>query len=231
MAGRIAAGFAAFALLLSGCTFSDGYGVTIHKEEQETEYSSVYAEIAEFSGFEDKEFQSNMNMELRREAENAISEFDAVAQESKLPSGVKSVLRISQDIKRNSGGIVSFVTEEYIYTGGAHGSTLWNPRTVVTDENGMHQEELSGLFNTVDYIKVINDCIDELVEKNPERYSELWAEPHISKKTADRFYLTDSDLVIFFPPYELSYYAKGFVEFSVPFERINAYLAERYRVE
>lgn len=221
---------AGIVFLLLGCAVSDGYGVTIHKEEQETEYSSVYAEVAEFSGFEDKEFQSELNMSLRKEVESSISEFDAIAQESSLPTGVKDVLRISQNIKRNDGDVLSFVTEEYIYTGGAHGSTLWVPKTIVSEDGKMYEEKLSGLFNTGGYIEVINDKIDEIVERNPEKYSEIWAEPHISEKTADRFYLTESELVIFFPPYELSYYAKGFVEFTIPFAEINAFLEERYRV-
>ena len=45
------------------------------------------------------------------------------------------------------------------------------------------------------------------------------------------FYMTDEDLVIFFPPYVLSYYAKGFIEFPLRLTELNGYLNEEFRVE
>ena len=75
----------------------------------------------------------------------------------------------------------------------------------------------------------LNSIISEMVTKNPDKYSEMWAEPKITEENKNRFYLTDTDLVIFFPPYELSYYAKGFIEFPIPLESINPILNERYR--
>ena len=42
---------------------------------------------------------------------------------------------------------------------------------------------------------------------------------------------TDEDLVIFFSPYELSYYAKGFIEFPVRMTELNGILKEEYRAE
>ena len=47
---RLVAGV--LAIVLTGCSvFSDGFSATIKKEEQETEYSSVCAEIIEFGRF------------------------------------------------------------------------------------------------------------------------------------------------------------------------------------
>lgn len=227
---RLVAG--GLAIILSGCTlFSDGYSAKIQKEEQESDYSSVYAEIIEFDGFKNKEYESELNMSVREDVEKAIKSFDSLALEAKesLPKGVKSALSITQKVKRNTTDIISFITEVYTYTGGAHGSTEWAPVTVdVTSENP-HNLKLSELFSDKDYIAKLNAVIAKMVEENPEKYGELWARPEITEENKNRFYMTDTDLVIFFPPYELSYYAKGFIEFAIPYDRLNPILNDRYK--
>lgn len=227
---RLVAG--GLAVILSGCAlFSDGYSVKTQKEEQESDYSSVYAEVIEFDGFKNKEYESELNMAVREDVEEAIKSFDALALEAKesLPKGVKSALSITQKVKRNTTDIISFITEVYTYTGGAHGTTLWIPVTVnVTSENP-HNLKLSELFSDKDYISKLNAVIAKMVEENPEKYGELWAKPEITSENENRFYMTDTELVIFFPPYELSYYAKGFIEFAIPYERIAPILKDRYK--
>lgn len=220
-----------FAIFISGCSTNGGYKVDIHKEEQETSYSTVYAEVLEFDKMPNKEYQSELNMSLREEAADAIGGFDLIAQEAQdtLPAGVKSSLYITQRIKRNSGGILSFITENYMYTGGAHGMTSWKPQTINTLEDKPHNLEPGELFSTEDYTETINKIIEKMVKDNPDKYSELWAKPKITEENKDRFYLTDSEFVVYFPPYELSYYAKGFIDFPIPFTELNPILNEPYR--
>ena len=220
------------AIILSGCTFfRDGYGVSIKKEEQESEYSSVYAEIIEFDGLGNKEYQSELNMSVQDNVKDAIGQFDALALEAKesLPEGIKSVLNIRQKLKRNSENIISFISEHYIYTGGAHGSTSWYPETIEVTSEKPHNLALGELFSDKDYIKKLNTIISTMVKDNPDKYSELWEKPEITLENENRFYMTDTDLVIFFPPYELSYYAKGFIEFPIPLDSLNSILKEEYR--
>ena len=227
---RLVAG--GLAIILSGCTlFSDGYSVKIHKEEQESDYSSVYAEIIEFDGFKNKEYQSELNMSTEEDISKAIKSFDALALEAKeaLPKGVKSALNITQKIKRNTTDIISFITEIYTYTGGAHGTTAWEPKTVDVTSQNPHNLKLNELFSDKDYMTKLNAIISAMVEENAEKYGELWAKPEITAENENRFYMTDTDLVIFFPPYELSYYAKGFIEFPIPLEKLNPILKDRYK--
>jgi hypothetical protein len=219
--------------ILCGCTGEGGYKTKIKKEEQESEYSSVYAEVIEFSGFENSEYLSELNMSIMKEVEDSISEFDSLSLESvsSLPAGVKTALHITQHMKRNKGGIISFIEEHYTYLGGAHGNTVWVARNIDVRSPSPHNLELSELFVDESYIETINNLIDKLVEENPEKYSELWAQPHIGSEDRYRYYLTDEDLVIFFSPYELSYYAKGFIEFPVRMTELNGILKEEYRAE
>lgn len=219
-------------LVLAGCTlFGSGYKTTINKEEQESDYSVVYAEIIEFDGFKNKKYESELNLSVQKDVEDAISQFDSLALEAKesLPKGVKSTFNITQKIKRNSSDIISFISEHYIYTGGAHGVTSWYPRTVDVVSDNPHDLKLGELFSDEEYINRLNFIIAKMVKENPDKYSELWEKPEVTKENENRFYMTDTELVIFFPPYELSYYAKGFVEFPIPLEDINPILKDRYK--
>lgn len=227
---RLVAG--GLAIILSGCTiFNDSYGVKIHKEEQETDYSSVYAEVIEFDGFKNREYESQLNLSIEDDVTRAIKGFDALALEAKetLPKGVKSALNITQKVKRNTTDIISFITEIYTYTGGAHGTTMWEPKTIdVTSENP-HNLKLSELFSDKEYLSKLNAIIQGMVKEDSEKYGELWAKPEVTAENENRFYMTDTELVIFFPPYELSYYAKGFIEFPIPLDELNPILKERYK--
>lgn len=227
---RLVAG--GLAIILSGCTiFNDSYGVKIHKEEQETDYSSVYAEVIEFDGFKNREYESQLNLSIEDDVTRAIKGFDALAVEAKetLPKGVKSALNITQKVKRNTTDIISFITEIYTYTGGAHGTTVWEPKTIdVTSENP-HNLKLGELFSDKEYLSKLNAIIQGMVKEDSEKYGELWAKPEVTAENENRFYMTDTELVIFFPPYELSYYAKGFIEFPIPLDELNPILKERYK--
>lgn len=211
--------------------FYEGYDVSINKEEQDSEYSTVYAEIIEFDGFSDKEYQSELNMSIRKDVEDAITSFDALAQDAaeKLPQGVKSTLNITQKVRRNTNDLISFITEQYIYTGGAHGTTEWYPQTIDVTASNPHKLILGEIFSDEDYVNKLNTIINTMVKENPEKYSELWAKPEITSENENRFYMTDTDLVIYFPPYELSYYAKGFIEFPIPLDELNPILNDRYK--
>lgn len=225
---------AAVLILVSGCSMDNGYRYITNKEEQETDYSSIYAEVTEFSGFANKEYESELNMLIRDNIKNEINEFDVLAQESakEIPAGVKSDMHISCSVKRNTKSALSFVTERYIYTGGAHGTTTWYPYTVAPLSEDPHDLELSELFvENTDYLEVINRIITDTVLSDKEKYNELWAEPKLTKEAENRFYLTDTELVIYFPPYELSYYAKGFIEFPIRLSEISGIVRPEFLPE
>ncbi len=219
------------ALTLVGCNFDDGYGVSVKQEEQETDYSTVYAEILEFRGIKNKEYQSQLNLSIEDSVEDAMHQFDSIAQEAKetLPAGVKSSLYITQKVKRNTNDFISFVMEHYIFTGGAHGTTSWYPRTIDVTSESPHDLTLGDLFTVDDYLDKLNAIIKQKVRDNPDIYSELWEEPVVTKDNEDRFYLTDENLVIYFPPYELSYYAKGFIEFPIALKELSPYLIDKLK--
>lgn len=222
----------AFVTVILLCSCSSGaYRETITTDEFETEYSTVYAEVIAFDGMENKEYESELNLSIEGDVGASVNEFDTLAAEAseKLPAGVKSAFKVTQEVKKNKDGFLSFIESHYIYTGGAHGSTSWYPRNIDTLSAEPHNLTIAELFDDEGYRETINRLIDELVEKEPQKYSGLWEEPHITLENENNYYITDEELVIFFPPYTLSYYAKGFVEFPIRLGEVEGMLKEEYR--
>lgn len=217
-------------ILLSSCS-SGAYRETVTTDEFETEYSTVYAEVIAFDGMENKEYESELNLSIEGDVRASVNEFDTLAIEAseKLPAGVKSAFKVTQEVKKNKDGFLSFIETHYIYTGGAHGSTSWYPRNIDALSAEPHNLTISELFDDEGYRETINRLIDELVEKDPQKYSGLWEEPQITSENENNYYITDEELVIFFPPYTLSYYAKGFVEFPIRLGEVEGMLKEEYR--
>lgn len=215
------------ALLLTACALNRTADIKITSSEYETDISAAYAETVRFSGLKNREFEKSMNSSIEKDINGALVSFDTLAASSsdKLRMGNRCVLNIKQYIKNNSNDFISIIEEHYVYTGGAHGSAAWYPRNIDTSAEKVIL--LPELFCTDDYKNELNRLIDIMLEKNKEKYSDLWEHPKVTSD--ENFYISDGNLVIFFPPYELSYYAKGFVEFPIRLDDIQGMLKEEYK--
>lgn len=198
-------------------------------KEYETDFSSVSAEVIQFAGMNNTEFENNINAEIEQSVESDLVAFDSQATEKSdnVRMGNKCVLNINWDEKYNDNDFISVVEERYIYTGGAHGSTVRIPVNI--DVSGEKKVQLSDLFSDDGYISTLNRMINARMTEHSEEYKDLWAKPEIKDSHQTDFYIDDDDLVIFFQPYDLSYYARGFVEFPLPLDELSGYLKEEYR--
>ena len=97
------------------------------------------------------------------------------------------------------------------------------------DVSGEKEVKIADLFADDGYVSTLNRMINEEMEKHSEEYKDLWAKPEIKQEHQTDFYIQDDDLVIFFQPYDLSYYARGFVEFRLDLEDLSGYMKEGYR--
>ena len=219
----------AAALCLCGCAVG---GIRSEKgmKEYETDYSSVRAEVISFDGMEDEEFEDALNEKIEQSVESDMIAFDSEASDSSenVRMGNKCIMEINWNEEYNKNGFLSIVEEKYTYTGGAHGATVRIPRNI--DVSGSKEIELKDLFENDAYVNTLNRMINELVNEHPEEYKDLWAKPEIQQSHQTDFYINDDDkLVIFFQPYELSYYARGYVEFPLSLEELGGYMKEEYR--
>lgn len=215
-------------LLLCGCAAKDTVNIRLTDSSYQTDTADVYAQGAEFSGMKDTAFEEALNASIASDIDGALVSFDTIAAQSaqNIRMGNKCVFRLTQEVKYNKNDFVSIIEEHYIYAGGAHGSSKRYPRNI--DAAASKTIALADLFED-GYEETLNRMITELLEKYPERYSELWEKPHILPCHQSDFYIDDSSLVIFFQPYDLSYYAKGYVEFPLKLKELKGYMKEEYR--
>lgn len=215
-------------VLLTSCA---AIGVKVNKSENkyETDYSEVTAEGIQLSGLPGAEFEKSINAELKQQVDSSLVAFDSLAAEnsSNVRMGNRCILNITWEEKYNKNGFLSVVEEEYVYTGGAHGTTVRIPKNI--DITGEKVVKLKDLFMDEGYVTTLNRLINERLSEHSDEYSELWEKPEIKEEHQENFYIQDDKLVIFFQPYELSYYARGFVEFPLPLDELSGYMKEEYR--
>jgi hypothetical protein len=225
---KLTAVFAAAVLFLCGC---GGDGVKTNKtvKEYETDFSAVRAEVLTIGGTKNTQLEDEINSMIESNVESELVAFDSMAQESdsKNRMGNKCMLDISWKEHCNENGFLSISEESYTYTGGAHGSSERKPINI--DISAGKQVHLSDLFSDDGYRDTLNRMINECIMKNPDNYRDLWAKAEIKDSHQTDFYINDGKLIIFFQPYELSYYARGFVEFPLSLEELEGYLKEEYR--
>lgn len=216
-------------IMISGCSQSKTAWIKLTPRQYETDFSTVDAQELSLSGMKNSEFEEELNKRFSEELSSALVAFDTLAQENagNVSMGNKSVFNNIWEEKRNNSDFLSLVNEQYLYLGGAHGTTTWYPTNI--DAQSCSIIKLDDLFNDQGYKETLNRLITELVEQNPDEYADLWEKPEIRDSHQTDFYIDNSNLVIFFQPYALSYYARGFVEFPIKLEELSGHLKQEYR--
>lgn len=208
------------ALLLVSCNAKPKINMVYNNYE--TDYSEVKIQTPKIDIPNDSEFSDRINELFDEETCKAVKEFDKNAANANIAA--KSEFNISQKVNYNKNDFISITEEIYTYTGGAHGMTVRHTRNI--DVLKKQEICLDDLFAEEGYENTLNRMIKELINNNAEEYGELWQKPEIRKN--QDFYITDDDLVIYYQPYELSYYARGFVEFPLKLTELKGYLKEDY---
>ena len=110
--------------------------------------------------------------------------------------------------------VISLYIDYYQYTGGAHGITIRKPYNI-DEETGMILT-LKDIFREgYDYKEIIDSNIIEQISKKPDIYfSGKEGFNGIDEKT--KFYIEDSNLIIYYGEYEIAPYVTGIPEFHIP---------------
>lgn len=213
---------AVMGVFLCGCSLGGISYKNIITEEDTDEYS-VYMETPSVSGISDEAFGLSIN--------NAFSEMTSMWKEDfktriNQNSREKAELSVVSDEKFNKNNFVSIVVEKSVYTGGPHGN-IWRFSQNI-DLDTLKVLTLKELFIDSKYIDFLNRRMIEIAEDNPDKYSDLWQTPVIGERQMSDFYIHDGNLIIFYQPYDLSYYAKGFVEFPISVDSLRGYIKPEY---
>lgn len=179
-------------------------------------------------GLENKWVENRINAKIKKQSD----EFFAYAINQLYPTAIEDYKSRTQEgfpfnayeaildyhITYNKNCFLSLYSDNYQFTGGAHGSTLRSSHTFnLKTGNAVH---LSTFFKG-NYQQTITEEIikqaDAIMAEDPvlfEDYKELIVENF----NANNFYLTDNGVVIYYQQYEIAPYSTGIVEFLIPYQ-------------
>ena len=204
--------------LLFSC--SQKSSITYLDKSYKTDTVTVDLQIPQVTGLHQKGFQQSLNDDIFNTCNEFLNKFKDAAKDLSIPS----VFSAETDCFENNH-ILSMVTRIDYYTKKPHNNSFRITKNICKDN--CKELSLKDLFNEDSYIDFLNNTLSGIVEKSPQEYSDLWAKPILSENQP--FYITEDSLVIYYPPYELSYYTRGFVEFPIPLTQLSGYLSEEFR--
>ena len=205
---------------------------------EEIKYTSpdieVNVKIPVIRGMSDKNFQAKLNSGLENSAasvkDQMIAESFAFAEDASAKGYPLRQFQLFQtyNVTYNKKGILSFYTEAYQYSGGAHGITVRQPYNVDTGSGRMLK--LKDLFRgSSNYIETANKEVERQIALNPDVYFNEGGMKFRTIIEDQPFYIMDDAVVVYFPLYEIAPYSTGIPEFKIPVlinkngERINAH--------
>ena len=193
------------AVLLSVCILAscgDGIKVGLESKEYQTDGKCATFTVPTFE--DESEFASQITDEIEEKTAELLDNF--------IKSEFVSKLDINTEVTHNDGRVVSVVMEGEVSGDKPHGEKLRITRTY--DFREAKTITLAELFMDDSWQMLIDNKMRELVEGGTDGYDELWEIPTAKLLNKENFYIKDGELVIYFPPYELSYYRRGYVEFN-----------------
>ena len=128
-------------------------------------------------------------------------------------------------IPYDQGDILSLYIEGYEYTGGVHGM----PYRVAANIDFVKSKVLllADLFEVgSDYETRLVTAINEQIDERQDIYESVDKVDHLFYN--DTFYFEPGTLVVYFYPYDLSSYARGFVSFRIPLGDLADVLLPEY---
>jgi hypothetical protein len=205
--------------------------LTIKSEKlnEETEAYSVEIEVPIISGFENKEFEIQVNSDLTTGAADYASAIKTMAldimEEGYLTSPYYA--GVNYNVIRNDDLYLSIELVYNEYTGGAHGNYFSDVITYDVEEEKVIT--LKDIMKTdTDYMTVLEAAVLEAIE-DKRATSEYGDALHSWYEGLDEETLTfsvqEEGLGIHFQPYEIGPYAEGAPSFLIPYDRLADVIA------
>ncbi len=210
-----------FAILFVLASCSDGVEIHTVDKSYTTGTVSSNAKIPQISGLSSENLQDAVNEEY----EKTVSELLADFSEASKKTGDRSVFETNTAVHYNTNDFFSAVTQIDSSNGRNRKNSYRITKNIDTKE--CVEVRLSDLFSDDSYIDMLNSRIEDVLEADEEKYCDLWQKPTISHE--QKYYVDGENLVLFYPPYELSYYERGFVEIPLSLADMSGYLKPEYR--
>lgn len=183
------------------------------------------AEIPQLVDGLDPEILSQLNDRFRRIFWDAFGQFEKMALQGrnslKFPEYMKRALTFHAryEVYRSDDRFLSLGQEFYRYTGGAHGMG-WLSATTVDLQTGQVCILKDMFREQADYQRRLT----EITRREGEaRGLPMWSFSGIREDSA--YYLTDTELVLYFQHYEIAPYSAGVVRIKIPYGEIRDILS------
>lgn len=216
-------------MLINYINIEDNQQVTIVDKlyKRSENYLNLDITVPEINGLNDFEKENIINKKIESDTERRIDEVTSIAEEyyKNAPKPSMPYQLFAKYTVSNLENIVSFYIDYYQFTGGAHGITERVAYNI--DANTSEEIILKDLFiENYNYKEIINKEIEKQIAKNPDFYF-TGKDGFQGIKDNQQFYIEDSELVIYFPVYEIAPYVTGISKFKIPnklFNKSNIYL-------
>ncbi len=140
-------------------------------------------------------------------------------------------------VPRIDSQVLTLLYNDYMYTGGAHGNYGYEAYSFdLSDGHLITLQELSSDYDTLSSFLV--DYMVQMVESDPELAQRIdtsllpegsgYADILSPLLREGSWYLGSDGLVIFPDLYEISSYAAGIVEFTIPYDALAGYIDEKW---
>lgn len=168
------------------------------------------------------EIGTQVNNQIKVYTENWIKEVKDILEEYKKHGYICNTpyeLVSKYFVTRESDDLISFYTDYYQFTGGAHGITT--RKAYAVDRKTGKPLNINELFKKgYDYKTIIDKEIRNQIAKEKEKYFDEGAS---FKGINDdvKFYIRGNNIVIYYSQYEIAPYASGIPEFNIPISMFN----------
>lgn len=125
------------------------------------------------------------------------------------------------NVTYNANNIISIYSDQYIYSGGAHGLTTrssqnWNMQCgKLISLNDLYK---NNPYFILDILKNINTQIEHEIENGTNQYFEDYCKLVLNTFNPQQFYIiSDNEIAIYFQQYDIAPYSSGIPVFKLPY--------------
>lgn len=181
--------------------------------KEKTSFINIDVEIPQIVGLVSRKKEEEINNEILEWTNLWIK--DTKDTSEKLMPTIPYELQ-ARYLVTNNKDILSFYTDYYQFSGGAHGITTRNMYNINTYSGD--KVLLKDLFEEgYDYKTFINNQIYKEINKQPENYFQGKEGFNGIKENQD-FYIKNDKIIIHFPYYEIAPYVTGMPEFEIDYK-------------
>ncbi|MBY8911914.1 DUF3298 and DUF4163 domain-containing protein [Bacillus sp. YC2] len=158
-------------------------------------------------------FEKKINQDFKKYIETSWQEYVKNKKDAE-KQGYKAEYQTDFQVKYNQGGKLSIQTENYIFSGGAHGLTA--VQTYNYDLKTKKQVTLNNVLNSKTKVNQTKDYLYSYMKKHDTLFYPDVKKKEISLNKETPFYFTKDGIAIVFGQYDMGPYAAGIRDVHVP---------------